>query len=78
MKRILLATVQAVDEVNGDPDAAQTTVNAEIEKLTTKAVGEDLLKAAWGNLTFTVDPIASSLQKSAADAQALDLLEGPG
>jgi NitT/TauT family transport system substrate-binding protein len=78
VKRILLATIQAVDEVNDDAATAQATVNAEIEKFTTKAIGEDLLKAAWANLTFTVDPIASSLQKSAADAQSLELLEDPG
>ena len=78
VKRIILATIQAVDEVNEDAATAQTIVNAEIEKFTTKAIGEDLLKAAWANLTFTVDPIASSLQKSADDAQALTLLEDPG
>ena len=78
VKRILLATIQAVDAVNDDPATAQATANAEIEKFTTKAIGEDLLKTAWGNLTFTVDPIASSLQKSAEDAQALELLEDPG
>ena len=78
VQRILLATIEAVDEVNDDPAAAQTTVNAEIEKFTTKAIGEELLATAWGNLTFTIDPIASSLQKSADDAQALDILEDPG
>jgi NitT/TauT family transport system substrate-binding protein len=78
VKRIVLATVQAVDAVNADAATAQATVNAEIERYTSKAVGEELLKAAWSNLTFTVDPIASSLQKSADDAQALDLLKDPG
>jgi NitT/TauT family transport system substrate-binding protein len=78
VKRIVLATVQAVDEANDDPATAQATVNSEIEKFTTKALGEDLLQKSWENLTFTVDPIASSLQKSADDAQALGLLEDPG
>ena len=78
VKRILLATTQAVDWVNENPDEAQAIVNAEIEKFTTKPIGEELLKAAWGNLVFTVDPIASSLQKSADDAIALGLLEDPG
>ena len=78
VRRILLATIQAVDEVNADPSAAQATVNNEIEKWTTKKLGEDLLAAAWGNLTFTVDPVASSLQKSADDASSLDLLDDPG
>jgi NitT/TauT family transport system substrate-binding protein len=78
VKRILLATIQAVDEVNADPAAAQVTVNNEIEKWTTKKLGEDLLASAWGNLTFTVDPVASSLQKSADDAVSLGLLDDPG
>ncbi len=78
VRRILLATIQAVDFVNENPDQAQTIVNAEIEKFSTKKLGEDLLKAAWGNLTFTVDPVASSLQASADDAQSLGLLKGPG
>ena len=78
VKRILLATVQAIDFVNEHPDEAQTIVNAEIEKWTTKKLGEDLLKTSWGNLTFTVDPIASSLRGSADDAIALGLLEDPG
>lgn len=78
VKRILLATVQAVDFVNQDQAEAQSIANAEIEKFTTKAIGEDLLEGAWDNLTFTVDPIASSLQKSADDAIAQGLLEDPG
>jgi NitT/TauT family transport system substrate-binding protein len=78
VKRILLATVQAVDFVNENPAEAQAIVNAEIEKWTTKKLGEDLLKTAWGNLTFTVDPVASSLGKSADDAHSLGLLKDPG
>ncbi len=31
--------------------------------------------AAWENLTFTDDPIASSLEQSAKDAEAVGLLE---
>ena len=78
VKRILLATVQAVDFVTENPAEAQAIVNAEIEKWTSKKIGEDLLKAAWENLTFTVDPVASSLQGSADDAVALELLKDPG
>jgi len=78
VKRILLANLEAIDEVNADPVAAQATVNGEIEKYTTKKLGTDLLAAAWKNLTFTADPIASSLQKSATDAQGLGLLKDPG
>ena len=78
VKRILAANIEAVDEVNDDSAGAQAIVNSEIEKFTTKKLSPELLSAAWDNLTFTVDPIASSLQKSATDAEALGLLEDPG
>jgi NitT/TauT family transport system substrate-binding protein len=78
VKRILLATIKAVDFVNESPAEAQAIVNDEIEKFTTKRLGEELLSTAWGNLEFTVDPVASSLEESAADAQALGLLDDPG
>ena len=78
VKRILLANIQAVDFVNEHPDEAQQIVNGEIEKWTTKKLSEDLLKTSWANLAFTVDPIASSLQKSADDAISLGLLQDPG
>ena len=35
----------------------------------------EVLEASWENLEFTVDPVASSLQKSADDAIAAGLLE---
>ena len=38
-------------------------------------MGQELIDAAWANLEFTVDPIASSLQKSADDAIAAGLLK---
>ena len=77
VKRILLATINAVDFVNASPAEAETIVNDEIEKFTTKRLGEELLSTAWGNLEFTVDPVASSLEESASDAQELGLLR-PG
>jgi NitT/TauT family transport system substrate-binding protein len=78
IKRILLATIQAVDFVNDSPDQAQQIVNDEIAKWTTQKLSDDLLKTSWSNLTFTIDPIASSLQKSATDAESLGLLKDPG
>jgi len=78
VKRILLATINAVDFVNENPVEAQAIVNDEIERWTTKRLGEELLSAAWGNLEFTVDPVASSLEESASDARELGLLDDPG
>ena len=77
-KTIIETLIATIDQVNADPAAAQKTVNAEIKKWTSKQLKDEILTAAWGNLTFTIDPIASSLATSAADAQALGLLKDPG
>jgi NitT/TauT family transport system substrate-binding protein len=76
--RILLANIEAVDFVNANPDLAQGIVNAEIERYTTKQLSPAVMAAAWKNLTFTVDPMASSLETSARNARDLGLLEDPG
>ena len=67
--------VDAIDEANGDPATAQASTNAGIERITTKALPAEVISAAWENLTYTVDPIASSLQKSKDDAVAVGLLD---
>jgi NitT/TauT family transport system substrate-binding protein len=76
--RVLLANVEAVDVANQQPANAQAVANAEIERYTTKQLSPEVMAAAWKNLTFTVDPIASSLATSAQDAEALGLLNDPG
>ena len=42
------------------------------------AIADAALAAAWENLEFTVNPIASSLEESASDARELGLLDDPG
>lgn len=76
--RVLLANIEAVDVANAQPTRAQQIVNAQIEAYTTQQLSPDLMAAVWSNLTFTVDPIASSLERSAQDATALGLLDDPG
>ncbi len=76
--RIVLANIEAIDFVNANPEQAQQIVNAEILRYTTRQLSPELLAAAWHNLSFTVDPIASSLQASARDAVDLGLLDDPG
>ncbi len=75
IKALIVGLADSIDVANGDAAAAQTTVNAGIEKITTKPLGDDTIAGAWENLSFTLDPIASSLQKSADDAQAVGLLD---
>ena len=75
IKALLTGVVKANDYVNDDPAAAQAVVNEGIKDVTEKALPEAVLSAAWPNLTFTVDPIASSLTASAAEATELGLLD---
>jgi NitT/TauT family transport system substrate-binding protein len=49
-------------------------VGAGIKKITGKALKPGVLDRAWSNLTFTDDPIASSLRQSAAAALALGFI----
>ena len=66
---------EAIDEANGDAAAAQQIVNDGIEKVTTSRLADETMARAWEHLEFTLDPIASSLQGSADDAEAVGLLE---
>ena len=75
VKRLLQGHVEATDFVNANPEDAQRLVNDGIEAITQKRMNDDVLAGAWKNLTFTNDPIASSLQKSADDAIAIGLLD---
>lgn len=75
VKRLLEGQVEANAFVNDHPEEAQQLVNAGIEKLTGKKLAESTIQAAWRNLTFTNDPVESSLRTSAAHAEAVGLLE---
>ena len=56
-------TTQWIDE---NQDQAKTDVNAKIAELSGKPLPQEVIDRAWDNLTITFDPIASSLEKSAA------------
>jgi NitT/TauT family transport system substrate-binding protein len=75
VKRLLQGHVEATKYVNDHAALAQTAANAAIEKLTTKKLADGVVTAAWKNLRFTNDPIASSLKLSAKHAQDVDLLQ---
>ena len=75
VKALLEGHLEADAFIHDNEDDAKTVVNSGIEKLTTKAIADDVLDKAWNNLTFTVDPVAASLEKSKNDAVELGLLE---
>jgi NitT/TauT family transport system substrate-binding protein len=78
VKKLLHAHVEAQLWIARNPDEAKKVVNDAIAKVTGKKIDEKLLNAAWPNLKFTNDPIATSLKKSAADAQEAGLLDLAG
>ena len=75
VRRLLQGQVQANDYVNKNTDEAQKVVNQGIAKITGKPLGDAVIKAAWPKLTFTNDPIASSLKTSATHATDVGLLD---
>ena len=75
IRALLAGEIEANDLVNRDPAQAQALTNQGIKKITSKSIADKVMTAAWPNLTFTVDPIASSLQASADHATKVGLLD---
>jgi NitT/TauT family transport system substrate-binding protein len=75
VERLLEGQVAANDYVNKNPAEAQKAANDQIEKLTQKRLADAVVAASWNNMTFTDDPIASSLVTSAKNAESLGLLD---
>ena len=75
VRRLLEGQVKANDFVNKNTADAQAAVNAGIEKITAKLLPAAVIQAAWPNMTFTNDPIASSLRASADHAKTVRLLD---
>jgi NitT/TauT family transport system substrate-binding protein len=76
VENLLRGHIAATDWVNANPAAAQDVVNAGIAKATGQAMSPDTIKASWAGLTFTVDPLASTMAKEADNAKAVGLLDG--
>ena len=72
---LLNGLVDTIDTINADPAAALAATNDGIEAITANRLADETIAGAFENLTFTVDPIASSLQGSADDAVAVGLLD---
>lgn len=75
VKQLLQGHLAATDYVNNSSAEAQAALATAIDQITGTTTSTSVLATAWGNLTFTVDPIASSLQKSADEAAALGFLD---
>jgi NitT/TauT family transport system substrate-binding protein len=78
VRNLVRANVEAIQSIRQDPNRAMATANAQIVKLGGKELTPTVLSSAWQEMTFTWDPLASSLKKNAQDTFALgDLSKDP-
>lgn len=75
VRKLLEAQVEANDYINSHRADAEKAANAELAALTGKPLKQDALDATFKDVTFTDDPIASSLRTSAQHAEDVGLLD---
>jgi NitT/TauT family transport system substrate-binding protein len=75
VKNLLKGHVNAVAYIGENNAEAQKSANDQLAALSGKPLKEDILAAAFQNLTFTNDPIATSLYTSAEHAEGVGLLK---
>jgi sulfonate transport system substrate-binding protein len=73
--KLLQGQVDANEYINKQPAAAQAAANSELAALTGKGLKAKVLSAAFSAITFTNDPIASSVQTGAEHAEKVGLLQ---
>jgi NitT/TauT family transport system substrate-binding protein len=75
VKKLLQGHLESLKYIQSNKADAETAANAQLAALSGKPLKEKVLAAAFDNLTFTDDPIASSLYTSAHHAQDVGLLK---
>ena len=75
MNGLLKAQVQANDYIKNNTSAAETAANDQLTSLLGKGLKPSVLAASFKEITFTNDPIASSLAADAKHAEGVGLLQ---
>lgn len=75
VSNLLKGQVESVKYINANTSAAETAANAELTTLLGKGLKSSALAASFKEITFTDDPIASSLATDAKHAVAVGLLQ---
>lgn len=75
VKKLLQGVVEATDYINQNKADAEKVTNDALTKLSGKPLKPDVLAAAFKEIDFTVDPVASSLTAGARHAEEIGLLE---
>ncbi len=72
---LLKANIEAISYIASHESAAESAANAELATLTGKGLKSSVLAASFAQVTFTSNPIASSLLTDASHAVSLGLLQ---
>jgi NitT/TauT family transport system substrate-binding protein len=75
VRAFLEAHLDALKLIETDPARAQADVATKISAITGQQTTPATLAAAWGNLTFTADPLQATLKESAQHAEAVGQLK---
>lgn len=75
VKAFLEGHLAALDYIAEHPEEAQLAANDHLEALSGNRLSDEVVDAAFANLTFTADPIADSLAGSAVHAAELGFIE---
>ena len=75
VKKLLQGNIESIKYIQTNNADAQKAANAQLAALSGKPLKDDVVAAAFKNMTFTNDPIASSLYTSAQHAQDVGLLK---
>ncbi len=75
VRALLSGLLDSLQFIQSQPAEAQAVTNSGLEARTGKRLGDKIMTRAWGNLSFTYDPLASSLAGSTANAIAVGLLK---
>lgn len=77
VKKWLKAHAETTTWINEHPTEAKQLVNTEIERLTGKALNDDVLTQAWDRMEITTDPLKDSILTSSRNAYTLGFLGEP-
>ncbi|MER7621543.1 aliphatic sulfonate ABC transporter substrate-binding protein [Streptomyces sp. NPDC126503] len=77
VEAFLRGTVKTNEWINANPAKAKESANAKLKDLSGKALGAEVIDAAWPSIRFTDDPLAATLRAQADHAVKAGLLEQP-
>ncbi|MGZ5405895.1 MAG: ABC transporter substrate-binding protein, partial [Nocardioides sp.] len=72
---LLAAHVESTGFINDNPEEAKTIIGKQLLELTQSELPAETLTSAFDSLTFTNDPLASTLLESASHAEEVEVIE---